>query len=78
MGAARHEWLDFGFWEQLEQLESRHRRVQSEHHSARRRLERLTPREAEELEQAWQRYCEVIAELERTTAAFETLRACSR
>jgi len=28
----------------------------------------------EELRRAWRRYCEVIAELEETTAEFETLR----
>jgi len=77
MGAPRHEWLDLSFWGQLERLESRHRQAQSGHKSARRWLERLTPREAEEFELAWQRYCEVIAELERTTAAFETLRPWS-
>ena len=34
----------------------------------------VTPREAEELRQAWRRYCEVIDELDKTTAEFETLR----
>jgi hypothetical protein len=45
---------------------------------ARRGLERLRPREAEGLGLAWQRYCKVIAELDRATAEFESLRACAR
>jgi hypothetical protein len=70
----RAEWLDPGFWERLDKLEVRHQRAQAEHDSARRGLERLTPNEIEELRRAWRRYCEVIAELEETTAAFEALR----
>jgi hypothetical protein len=70
----RAEWLDPVFWERLDRLEGRHQRVQSEHDSARRGLERLTPLEAEELRRAWRRYCEVIAELDETTAEFEALR----
>jgi len=72
----RAEWLDPGFWDRLDRLESRHRRVQSEHENAQRSLERLTPRESEELRLAWQRYCEVIAELDRASAEIETLRTC--
>jgi len=72
----RAEWLDPGFWDRLDRLESRHRRAQSQHESAQRSLERLTPCETEELRQAWQRYCEVIAELDQTTAEFEVLRRC--
>jgi hypothetical protein len=61
-------------WQRLDRLEGHHQRVQSEHDSARRGLERLTPREAEELRRAWRRYCEVIAELDKTSAEFEALR----
>ena len=68
------EWLNPSFWERLDRLEGRHQRVQSEHDSARRSLECQTPREAEELRRAWLRYCEVIAELDETTAEFEALR----
>jgi len=70
------QWLDPGFWERLDRLELRHKRAQSEHESALRGLSRLTPSEAEQLRQAWLRYCEVIAELDRATAEFESLRAC--
>jgi hypothetical protein len=73
----RPEWLDPGFWERLEQLEWRRRRAQSEHERAQRGLKRLPPDEAEELHQAWQRYCEVIAELDQATAEIELLRTCA-
>jgi hypothetical protein len=73
----RAEWLDGGFWERLDRLEGRHQRIQSEHDDARRGLERLSPTEAEEVRQAWRRYCEVIAELDRTAAEFEALRTCA-
>src|SRR5438105_15844567 len=70
----RAEWLGSNFWDRLDRLEGRHQRVQSEHEAVRRSLERVTPREADELRHAWRRYCEVIAELEQTTAEFEALR----
>ncbi|HEV3181470.1 MAG TPA: hypothetical protein VGY90_01525 [Steroidobacteraceae bacterium] len=73
----RADWLDLGFWERLQRLESRHRRAQSEHERAQRGLERLPPSEPEELHQAWQRYCEVIAELDQATAEIESLRTCA-
>ena len=66
-------WLEPGFWEKLDRLEGRHQRVRSEHNEARRGLERLSPREAEERRQAWRRYCDVIEELDRTASEFETL-----
>jgi hypothetical protein len=61
-------------WERLDRLEGRHQRVQSKNDNARPGLERLTPREAEELRRAWRRYCEVIAELEEPSAEFDALR----
>lgn len=71
----RAEWLDPEFWERLDRLEIRHQKIQTEHESARRGLERVTPREAEELRTAWRRYCEVIDELDKTTAELEALRS---
>jgi hypothetical protein len=71
----RAEWLDPRFWDRLDRLESHHQRIKSEHNEARRGLERLPPGESHELEQAWRCYCDVIAELERTTAEFEALRS---
>jgi hypothetical protein len=73
----RAEWLDAGFWERLERLEGRHRRALSEHERAQRGMERLPASEAAELHQAWQRYCEVIAELDEATAEIESLRTCA-
>lgn len=70
----RAGWLEAGFWEKLDQLEGRHQRIQAEHDNARRGLERLTPSEIDELRRAWCRYCEVIAELDETTAEIEALR----
>jgi hypothetical protein len=69
----RAEWLDASFWERLDRLEGRHERAQAQHDSARRGLERLSPGELEELHRAWSRYCEVIAELDQSTAEFEAL-----
>jgi hypothetical protein len=73
----RAEWLDAPFWERLDRLESSHRRIQSEHESAQRDLERLASLDAGELREVWGRYCEVIAELDRATAEIETLRMCA-
>jgi hypothetical protein len=76
----RAEWLDPEFWERLDRLEGRHQKIQTEHENARRGLDRVrvSPREAEELRNAWRRYCEVIEELDKTTAEFEALRRYSR
>jgi hypothetical protein len=73
----RAEWLDPRFWERLERLERRHWRVQWEHELARRAMKRLPAGEAEELQQTWRRYCEVIAELDQATAAIASLRTCA-
>ena len=72
--ACRAEWLDNKFWDRLDLIESRHQRIQSEHDQARRGLERLSMQEFSELREAWQHYCDVIAELDRTTAELEALR----
>jgi hypothetical protein len=73
--ASRAEWLDHRFWERLDLLESHHQKIQSEHEDARRMLERVRVEEIADLRAAWQRYCDVIAELDRATAELETLRA---
>lgn len=71
----RAEWLGSQFWERLDRLEVHHQRLQSQHEAVRRDLERITPKEADELRRAWRRYCEVISELEKTTVEFESLRS---
>jgi hypothetical protein len=70
----RAPWFDAGFWKRLDELEGRHQQAQAENYSARRGLGRLSPGEHEEWRRAWRRYCEVIAELDETTAQFEALR----
>ncbi len=70
----RADWLDPCFLERLDNLEGRHQRIQSEHDVVRRGLESVTHQEAAALRAAWRRYCEVIAELDRTTAELERLR----
>jgi len=71
----RAEQLDPEFWNCLDKLESRQRHVQLTHDSARRRLDAIDPKVTLEFRIAWLRYCEVVAELDRTTGEFETLRA---
>jgi hypothetical protein len=75
----RADWLGPQFWERLDRLEGHHQRIQSEHEAVRRGLERVrvSPEESAELRHAWRRYCEVIAELDRTTAELEALRTCT-
>jgi len=73
----RAEWLDPMLWDRLDRLESRHRRVASEYESAQRDFERFSALEPGELRAAWERYCEVIAELDRATADIESLRMCA-
>ena len=68
------EWLDAGLCERLDRLQLRQQRIQAELASARRGLERLPPDRLDESRRAWRRYCEVIAELDETTAEFEALR----
>lgn len=70
----RAEWLEPEFWDRLDRLESRHKHVICEHENARRNLKRLTTREMQELRAAWRRYCQVIFELDETTAELESLR----
>ena len=72
----RAEWLEPVFWERLDRLESRHRKIQSEHETARRLLERASNREArEDLSEAWRHYCDVIAELDQSAAELEAFRS---
>lgn len=68
------DWLASPLWDGIKRLESRHRELQREHDLARRRLDQVTPEEADALRSAWRDYCEVIAELDETTAALEHLR----
>jgi hypothetical protein len=71
----RPDWLDERFWQRLDRMERHHQRIQSEHETWRRSLDRCRETSNDDLPLIWQRYCEVIAELEQTTAEFEALRA---
>jgi hypothetical protein len=67
-------WLGDLFWDRLNRLEARHLRIQSQHDAARRGLEAVQRKSSPEVLDAWRRYCDVIAELDRTTAELESLR----
>ena len=68
-------WPDPAFWQRLDELEDRHQELNAAHERARRGLEQLDRRETEEVRRAWRHYCQVIAELDQTTAEFESLRS---
>ena len=67
-------WLGEQFWDRLNRLEAKHQRAQSLHDAVRRGLDCTQRANLDELTDAWQRYCDVIAELDRTTAELEALR----
>jgi len=66
---------DEQFWTHFNSAETRHQRVQSEHENARRNMEMLRCERESDLQEVWCRYCEVIAELDRSTAELEALRS---
>jgi hypothetical protein len=70
----RPVWLGQQFWQRLDRIERHHQRIQCEHETWRRSLDRCRETQNADLRLAWQRYCEVIAELEHTTAELEALR----
>jgi hypothetical protein len=72
--ASRAEWLNNRFWEHLDLIESRHRRVLSMHDSAWRALQ-LVLTDSLDQHSALQYYCDVVAELDRVTAELEEVRA---
>ena len=72
--AMRPIWLDQQFWKRLNRIERHHERIQSQHETWRRSLARSRVTLNADLRLAWQRYCEVIAELHRTTGELEMLR----
>jgi hypothetical protein len=67
-------WLDQQFWQRLDRIERHHQRIQCEHDTWRRSLDRFTETGNADLRLVWRRYCEVIAELEHTSAELEALR----
>jgi hypothetical protein len=73
MSASEHhrDWLNPSVLRRLNKLEECRRRIQSEFESARHGVERVTSEEAGLLRATWRRYCEVIAELDRTMVELE-------
>jgi len=67
-------WLGDLFWDRLNRLEAHHQRIQTQHDTARRSLEAVQRTGSVEVLDAWQRYCDVIAGLDRATAELESLR----
>ena len=67
-------WLGELFWDRLNRLEAHHQRIQTQLDTARRSLEAVQRTGSVEVLDAWQRYCDVIAELDRATAELESLR----
>jgi hypothetical protein len=70
-------WLKDLFLDRLNRIEDRHQRIQTQHESLRRNLEAVQRTSSADLQEAWSRYCEVIEELDRTTAELEVLRTRS-
>jgi hypothetical protein len=72
-------WPDSLFFDDLIRLETRHQTLLSRHELTRRELKNITKDTTKnntvEFREVWQRYCEVIAELDRVSGEFETLRA---
>ncbi len=67
-------WMGEPFWNRLNRVESYHLQLLSRHETARRELAAVRNTRQDEFPGLWQRYCEVIQELDRTTAELETLR----
>ena len=66
-------WLDEQLWQRLDALETRHQAIQRDHESAWRGL-RIVLQDGLDYPDAWHRYCEVVAELDRAASEFEVLR----
>jgi hypothetical protein len=69
-------WLSDPFWGRLNKVESMHVRLQSRHEAVRRELTAIPSARNSGFDVVWQRYCEVIRELDMTTAELEALRNC--
>ena len=67
-------WLRDPFWSRLNQVEGLHLRLQSRHEAVRRELTAIPNARNTGFQDVWQRYCEVIRELDMTTAELEALR----
>ena len=67
-------WLRDPFWSRLNKVEGMHLSLQSRHEAVRRELTAIPSTRNVGFQDVWQRYCEVIRELDMTTAELESLR----
>jgi hypothetical protein len=67
-------WLRDPFWTRLNRAEGLHLRLQTRHEAVRRELTAIPHTRNIGFQDVWQRYCEVIRELDVTTAELEALR----
>ncbi len=67
-------WMGEPFWDRLNRVESVHVELLSRHETARRELAAVGNTRQVEFRDLWQRYCQVIQDLDRTTAEIEDLR----
>ena len=68
-------WLRDPFWSRLNQVEGLHLQLQYQHEAVRRELTAIPNARNSGFQDVWQRYCEVIRELDLTTAEMEALRS---
>lgn len=67
-------WLRDPFWSRLNQVEGLHLQLQTQHEAVRRELTAIPSARNTGFQDVWHRYCEVIRELDMTTAELEALR----
>jgi hypothetical protein len=68
-------WLRDPFWSRLNQVENMHLVLQNRHEAVRRELTAIPSARNSGFQDVWQRYCDVIRELDMTTAELEALRS---
>jgi hypothetical protein len=68
-------WLRDPFWSRLNRVEGLHLHLQSRHEAVRRELTAIPSARNTGFHEVWRRYCEVIRELDMTTAELEALRS---
>jgi hypothetical protein len=67
-------WLRDPFWSRLNHVEDLHLQLQTRHEAVRRELTAIPSTRNNLFRDVWQRYCDVIRELDMTTAELEALR----
>lgn len=67
-------WMGDPFWSRLNRVESHHLQLLARHEAMRRELTAIRGTPEVSFHDVWRRYCEVILDLDRTTAELEALR----